>query len=88
MKKDALKDGLMKTLYAPIDRARSEEDIGIGLDPIFEKFSKSVPEENKKDINEIKQRYLTGLKFHYVEDMMDVLKKSLLKEKVKKPIDI
>ena len=40
-------------------------------------------EENEKDILEIKADYIKGLKFHYVSDMMDVLKIALLKQKVK-----
>lgn len=40
--------------------------------------------ENEKDILDIKEVYLSGLKFHYVEDIMDVLNIALLKQKVKK----
>ncbi|MFV0305384.1 MAG: endopeptidase La [Moheibacter sp.] len=40
-------------------------------------------EENRKDIEEIKPEYIKGLKFHYVTEMMDVLKIALLKQKVK-----
>lgn len=40
-------------------------------------------EENKKDIEEIKEDYLKGLTFHYVSDMKDVLEKGLTKQKVK-----
>lgn len=39
--------------------------------------------ENEKDITEIKPEYVTGLKFHYVEDITDVLDIALLKTKVK-----
>ena len=42
-------------------------------------------EENKKNINEIKASYLKGLKFHYVNDIRDVLEIALLKQKVKNP---
>lgn len=42
-----------------------------------------LSEENKKDIKEIKADYIKGLKFHYVTEMMDVLKIALLKQKVK-----
>lgn len=45
-------------------------------------------EENRKDVEEIKSDYLKGLSFHYVEKMGDVLLHSLLKEKVKNPIDL
>ncbi|MDD2284509.1 MAG: endopeptidase La [Paludibacter sp.] len=39
-------------------------------------------QENQKDIDEIKPVYLKGLKFHYVQDIMEVLEFALLKEKV------
>lgn len=42
-----------------------------------------LSEENRKDIEEIKAEYIKGLKFHYVTEMMDVLKIALLKQKVK-----
>ena len=42
-------------------------------------------EENRKNINEIKASYLKGLKFHYVNDITDVLEIALLKQKVKNP---
>jgi len=38
--------------------------------------------ENEKDILEIKEKYLKGLKFHYVENMKEVIDKALLKQKV------
>ncbi len=40
-------------------------------------------EENKKDIEEIKEEYLKGLTFHYVSDMKDVLKFAITNQKVK-----
>lgn len=40
-------------------------------------------EENKKDIDEIKQSYLKGLDFHYVNDIKEVVDFALLKEKIK-----
>jgi ATP-dependent Lon protease len=40
-------------------------------------------EENKKDIEEIKEEYLKGLTFNYVTDMSDVLKHAITKQKVK-----
>ncbi len=43
---------------------------------------------NKKDVDEIKAEYLKGLKFHYVDEMMDVLKIALLKEKVSNAMDL
>lgn len=39
--------------------------------------------ENKKDIDEIKDSYLKGLKFHYVTEMSEVIKIALTKQKVK-----
>jgi ATP-dependent Lon protease len=44
--------------------------------------------DNKKDILEIKKEYVKDLKFHYVSDMIEVINQALLKEKVKKAIDI
>ncbi len=43
--------------------------------------------DNRKDVEEIKPSYLTDLKFHYVQNMADVLNLALLKEKVKNPLD-
>ena len=37
---------------------------------------------NEKDIQEINERYLKGLKFYFVEEMNEVLEIALLKEKV------
>jgi len=42
--------------------------------------------ENQKDILEISEKYIKGLNFVYVENMIEVLDFSLLKEKVEKPI--
>ncbi len=39
--------------------------------------------DNKKDIDEIKQSYLKGLKFHYVSEMREVIQIALTKQKVK-----
>ncbi len=47
-----------------------------------------LSEENKKDIEEISDLYIKGLKFHYVKEAMEVLKISLLKEKAPKRVDI
>lgn len=44
--------------------------------------------ENERDIEEIKPIYLKGLKFHYVEDVMEVLDIALMKQKVKESITI
>lgn len=40
-----------------------------------------LSKENKKDIDEIKPIYIEGLKFHYVEDILEVLKLALTEEK-------
>ena len=40
-------------------------------------------EENRKDIEEINERYVKGLTFHYVNEMHEVLDKALLSQKVK-----
>ena len=42
--------------------------------------------ENKKDIGEIKEEYLKGLEFHYVDDISQVVNLALLDEKVSNPI--
>lgn len=47
-----------------------------------------ISEDNRKDIEEIKDDYIKGLKFIYVDNMMDVLRHALLKEKVKEPLDL
>jgi len=47
-----------------------------------------ISEENRKDIGKIKDIYIEGLKFHYVKDIMEVLKIALLKEKVKKAVKV
>lgn len=47
-----------------------------------------LPEENKKDISEINEIYLKGLKFHFVNNIMEVLDISVLKQKVDKPLKI
>ncbi|WP_316738155.1 endopeptidase La [Pedobacter aquatilis] len=43
---------------------------------------------NRKDILEIKESYIKDLKFHYVTEMSEVIELALLKNKVKKPIDL
>ncbi|MBN2762376.1 MAG: endopeptidase La [Bacteroidales bacterium] len=45
-----------------------------------------MSEENRKDISEIKEIYLNGLTFHYVDNVMQVLDLTLLQEKVDKPL--
>ena len=47
-----------------------------------------ISEENRKDIEEIKEIYIKGLTFHYVSDINEVLDIALLKEKVKGALEI
>lgn len=47
-----------------------------------------ISEENRKDIDEIEQRYVEGLQFHFVENVDEVLSFALLNEKVEHPVDI
>ena len=44
-----------------------------------------VSEENRKDVEDIKEIYIEGLKFHFVDTIMEVLELSLLRQKVKNP---
>ena len=44
-----------------------------------------VSEDNRKDVEDIKEIYIRGLKFHYVDTIMSVLKYALLNQKVKNP---
>ena len=41
-----------------------------------------LSEDNKRDIDEIKDEYLKGLNFHYVTDMSDVINIAITKQKV------
>jgi ATP-dependent Lon protease len=45
-----------------------------------------LSEDNRKDIEQVKDIYIKGLKFHYVSTIMDVLDLALLKDKVEKPV--
>lgn len=47
-----------------------------------------LSERNEKDIAEINERYLKGLKFHYVNEMIEVIDQALLKEKVVNPLKV
>ena len=47
-----------------------------------------LSKENKKDIEEIKELYLKGLIFNYVENVSDVFEIALMDEKIKNPIPI
>ena len=44
--------------------------------------------ENQKDVEDIPQQYLKGVKFHYVKNMLEVLDLSLTDELVKNPLDL
>lgn len=46
-----------------------------------------ICEENKVDIEDIKDVYVEGITFHYVRNVMDVLKIALLEEKVNNHIE-
>ena len=47
-----------------------------------------ISEENRKDIEEIREDYLKGLSFHYVTNMMEVISIALTQQKVKNPIKV
>jgi ATP-dependent Lon protease len=47
-----------------------------------------LPEENRKDIEEINAIYLEGLSFHYIGHISKLLELALTDEKVDNPIDI
>ena len=44
-----------------------------------------LSEENRRDVEDIKEAYLKGLRFTYVGSIMDVLDHALLKQKVNNP---
>lgn len=45
-------------------------------------------EENRKDVADINEKYLKGLSFHYVDNMLQVLDNALLKVKVKNAVEV
>ena len=47
-----------------------------------------LSEDNRKDIEEIGDKYLKGLTFHYVETMMEVVDLALTNQKVKEALKI
>jgi len=47
-----------------------------------------LSKQNEKDINEIDERYVKGLKFHYVEEMIDVVELALTNQKVAEPLKV
>ena len=44
--------------------------------------------ENRKDIEQIPEKYVKGLTFHYVDKVKDVLDFALLDEKISNPVDL
>jgi ATP-dependent Lon protease len=44
-----------------------------------------LSDENRKDVEDIDEIYIRGLKFHYVDTIMGVLELALLKQKVRNP---
>ena len=47
-----------------------------------------ICKDNKKDIDEIPAMYLSGIEFHYVENIQDVWKFALTNEVVKHPVKL
>lgn len=47
-----------------------------------------LSDENRKDIEDIKEIYIKGLQFHFVKDIREVLDIALLKEKVQNAIQL
>jgi len=47
-----------------------------------------LSKKNKKDIEEIKEDYIKDLKINYIDSVDEVLDLALLKEKVKKPVNL
>jgi ATP-dependent Lon protease len=47
-----------------------------------------ISEENRKDVDDINEIYIRGLKFNYVKNIMEVFDQALLNQKVKNPKNI
>ena len=47
-----------------------------------------LSKQNEKDIKEIDERYVKGVKFHYVEEMIDVVELALTNQKVAEPLKV
>jgi len=47
-----------------------------------------LSKENEKDINEIPEKYINGLDFVYVDNMLEILDFALLNQKVNHPLDV
>jgi ATP-dependent Lon protease len=44
--------------------------------------------KNRKDLKEINPKYIEGLTFHFVDEMMEVVDKALLTQKVEEPLKV
>lgn len=44
--------------------------------------------DNRKDIEDIKQDYIKGVNFHYINEMIEVINLALTKEKVDQPLNL
>ena len=44
--------------------------------------------ENRKEIEEIKESYIEGLTFHYIEEMKQIIDIVLMKEKIKNSLNL
>ena len=47
-----------------------------------------LSEQNRKDVEDIKEIYIDGLSFHYVKTMKEVIEEALLKEKISHAVNI
>lgn len=47
-----------------------------------------LSEQNRKDVNDIKEKYIEGLTFHYVKTMKEVIDIALLKEKITHAVNV
>ena len=47
-----------------------------------------LSKENRRHIEEIEERYISGLTFHYVDTMMEVVDLALTSQKVDHAVDI
>jgi ATP-dependent Lon protease len=45
-------------------------------------------ERNRRDIDEIPERYLEGMTFHYVQEMIEVIQYALTEEQVLNPLQV
>jgi ATP-dependent Lon protease len=45
-------------------------------------------DRNRKDVEQINQTYIKGMKFHFIKTMDEVVELALMKNKVKDGIDI